>query len=262
MNTGLKDRVVIVTGSSEGMGRSCAELFAAEGARVAICSRSEKKINATADHIRAKYNSEVHAAALDVTDSQSVEHFVTKVAQTWRRVDVCVANAGGPPAKNFLSISMDEWRKAVELCFLSVVGLAKAVIPYMQKNRWGRFISITSISVKQPVPDLILSNAVRPAVVGLVKSLAMDFGKDNITFNNVGPGYTRTERLNSLAATRALAAGLSSEQIYQEFAADVPLARLAKPEEIADAVVWLASERAAYVTGQSLLVDGGKYKGL
>ena len=144
---------------------------------------------------------------------------------------------------------------------MSAVVLAKAVIPYMQKNRWGRVITITSISSKQPIPDLVLSNAVRPAVLALMKSLSVEFGGDNITFNNVGPGYTTTERLTSLATTRALAAGVTQEEIYKQWAAEIPMKRLASPEEVADAIVWLASERASYITGHTILVDGGRYRG-
>jgi 3-oxoacyl-[acyl-carrier protein] reductase len=197
-----------------------------------------------------------------VTDGAAVQRFVEQVSKRFGRLDVCVTNAGGPPAKNFLSVSTEEWRKAVDLNFLSVVHLAKAVIPYMQRHRWGRIITITSISVKQPIDDLIMSNAVRAAVVGLVKSLSNEFGKDGILVNNVAPGYTATERLQELAGTRALAAGVSTEQIYQRWAAEIPVRRLADPKEVADVIVWLASERASYVTGQTVLVDGGIYRGL
>jgi 3-oxoacyl-[acyl-carrier protein] reductase len=262
MDTGLKQKSVIITGASDGMGKATAELFAAEGARIAIAARTEKKLNAVADLLRSKYKAEVLAYPLDVTDESSVNAFVKSVAEKFGRVDVAVANAGGPPPKNFLSISLDEWRKAVELSFLSVVSLAKAVIPHMQRNQWGRFVTITSVSVKQPIPDLILSNSVRPGVVGLVKSLAGEFGKDGITFNNVAPGYTATERLSELAGTRALAAGVSEEQIYEQWSANIPMRRLAKPEEIGDAILWLASDRAAYITGQTIVVDGGNYRGM
>jgi 3-oxoacyl-[acyl-carrier protein] reductase len=191
-----------------------------------------------------------------------VQRFVEQVAKRFGRIDVCVANAGGPPAKNFLSIAPDEWRKAFELNFMSAVHLAKAAIPYMQRHRWGRIITITSVSVKQPVAELIMSNAVRAAVVGLVKSLSNEFGKDGILVNNVAPGYTATERLQELAGVRALAGGTTPEQIYASWAAEIPLKRLGDPRDIADVIVWLASERAAYVTGQTILADGGIYRGL
>lgn len=262
MDLGLKGRGVIVAASSEGMGRATAEAFAREGAQVAMCARTETTLRQAADKIRSETGAEIYAEPLDVTDSSAVQRFVEQAAKRFGRLDVCVTNAGGPPAKNFLSITTDEWRKAVDQNFLSVVHLAKAVIPYMQRHRWGRIITITSVSVKQPIPDLIMSNAVRAAVVGLVKSISNEFGKDGILANNVAPGYTTTERLQELAGARALAAGVSAQKIYEEWAADAPVKRLADPKEVADTIVWLASERASYITGQTVLVDGGIYHGL
>lgn len=262
MDTGLKNRIVIVAASSQGMGRAAAEAFAAEGACVALCARNEDTLAAAAEEIRRKHGARVLAQPLDVIDGEAVARFVELVAREFGRLDVCVTNAGGPAAKNFLSTTPDDWQKAVAANFLSVVHFARAVLPHMQRNRWGRLITITSVSVKQPIADLVLSNAVRAAVVGLVKSLANEFGKDGITVNNVAPGYTATERLQELAATRALAAGISVQEMYERWAADVPLRRIGRPQEIADAIVWLASERASYITGQTLLVDGGSYRGL
>jgi 3-oxoacyl-[acyl-carrier protein] reductase len=262
MDLGLKGRGVIVAAASQGMGRSTAELFAQEGAQVAMCARTEKTLLQAAEEIRKTTSAEVYAEALDVTNSGAVQRFVENVAKQFGRIDICVTNAAGPPAKNFLSITTDEWHKAVEQNFLSVAYLAKAVVPYMQRHRWGRIITITSLSVKMPIADLVLSNSVRAAVVGLVKSLSNEFGKDGILVNNVAPGYTATDRLKELAETRALAAGVPEQKIYEQWAADAPLKRLAEPKEIADAIVWLASERASYITGQTLLVDGGMYHGM
>ena len=262
METGLRGRTVLVSGASQGMGRATAEAFAREGARIAICARNEKTLRQAADGIQQQSGNEVFASALDVTDPLLVEHFVAEVLQRFGRIDVCIANAGGPPARNFANSSIDDWRKSFELNFMSVVYLAKQVIRPMQMNKWGRFVTITSTSVRQPIPDLILSSAIRPAVVGLLKSLTLEYGKDGITFNNVAPGYTTTERLSELAGSRAQAAGITEQQIYDRWAAEVPLRRLGRPEEIADAIVWLASDRAAYVTGQTIIVDGGIYKGL
>jgi 3-oxoacyl-[acyl-carrier protein] reductase len=262
VESGLKDRVAIVAASSQGIGRAAAEAFAAEGARVAMCARNQKALAAAAEEIRARYQREVFAQPLDVTDSPGIAAFVEAVVRRFGGVDICVTNAGGPPAKNFLSTTSEEWQKAAELNFLSVVHFARAVIPHMQRKRWGRIVTITSVAVKQPIADLVLSNAVRSAVVGLVKSLANEFGKDGVTVNNVAPGYTMTERSKNLAGTRALAAGVSPEEIVKRWEAEVPLRRLARPEEVADAILWLASERASYVTGQTILVDGGAYKGL
>lgn len=262
MDLGLKGRSVIVAGSSEGMGRSTAEAFAVEGARVAICARTEGKIQKAAEEIRARNKVDVFAMALDVSQADAVKRFVAAVAEKFGGVDVCVANAAGPPSRNFFTATNDDWHRAFEMNFMSVVHFARETIPWMQKKKWGRLITLTSVSVKQPIPDLILSNAVRAGVVGLVKSLANEFGKDGITVNNVGPGYTATERLKQLAATRALAAGVKPEEMYEKWSADTPLKRIAQPEEVADAIVWLASERASYITGQTLLVDGGSYKGV
>ena len=202
------------------------------------------------------------AEAFDVTDPDTVANFVAKTAEMFGSVDICVTNAGGPPAKGFLSATLDDWNRALDVNFLSTVYFAREVIPHMQKKHWGRIITITSITTKQPVADLVLSNAVRAAVVGLVKSLANEFGKDGILVNNVGPGFTATDRLKELAKARSTASGKSEQEIFDAWAADAPLKRLGEPRELADTIVWLASERASYVTGQTVLVDGGMYKGL
>jgi 3-oxoacyl-[acyl-carrier protein] reductase len=262
MDLGLKDKVVIVAASSQGLGRAAAERFAAEGARLAICSRDDKKIRSVADDLHTRFKTDVVAEALDVADPASVERFCRGVAERFGRIDVCVTNAGGPPSKDFLSITMDDWRRAVDMNFLSVVAFAREVIPQMQRNRWGRFITITSVAVKQPVPELIMSNAVRSAVVGLIKSLANQYGRDGILFHNVGPGYTDTERVKQLAAVKAKAGGVSEDEVKRQWASGSAVGRIGRPEEIADVIVWLASERASYLTGQTVLVDGGSYKGV
>jgi 3-oxoacyl-[acyl-carrier protein] reductase len=262
MDLGLKNRVAVVAASSQGIGRATAEAFAAEGCRVAMCARNSQTLHATADKIRKEYAAEVLAEAFDVTDAVAVGRFVAAVAQKFGTVDICVTNAGGPPAKGFLSASLEEWQRALELNFLSTVYFAREVIPHMQRQHWGRIITLTSITTKQPVADLVLSNAVRAAVVGLVKSLANEFGKDGILVNNVGPGFTATDRLKELAKTRAAATGKTEQDLFDGWAADAPLKRLGQPREVAETIVWLASERASYITGQTLLVDGGIYKGL
>ena len=262
MDLGLKDKVVIVAASSQGLGRATAERFAVEGARLAICARNEKSIRAVADDLRTRESADVLAAACDVTDPGAVHRFCAAVAERFGRIDVCVTNAGGPPAKGFLAVTVEDWRRAVDLNFLSVVHFAREVIPHMQRQRWGRFITLTSVSVKQPVPELILSNAVRSAVVGLVRSLANEFGRDGILFNNVGPGFTETDRVKELAAIRAQAGNVSPESVKAQWAAATAVGRIGRPEEVADTIVWLASERASNITGQTILVDGGSYKGV
>jgi len=262
MEMGLKHRVALVAASSQGIGLATAEAFATEGCRIAMCARNPQTLEAAADKIRTRSNAEVLAEALDVTDAAAVSRFVAAVASKFGGIDICVTNAGGPPAKGFLAASLEDWQRALDANFLSTVYFAREVIPYMQRKRWGRIITITSITTKQPVADLVLSNAVRAAVVGLVKSLANEFGKDGILVNNVGPGFTATDRLKELAKARSAASGKPEQEFLDGWAADAPLKRLGEPRELADAIVWLASERASYITGQTVLVDGGMYKGL
>ena len=262
MDLGLKNRNVIVAASSDGIARAAAEKFAAEGAKVAMCSRDATKLNPAAALIRERYGIQVLAEPLDVTDANAVDAFVEHVAQEFGGVDVCVTNAGGPPAKMFFATTTEEWHRAVELNFMSIIHFARAVLPWMQKNHWGRLVTITSITVRQPVSDLIYSNAVRAGVLGLIKSLSNEFGKDGITVNNVGPGYTATERLKQLIAKRSQEMGITAAEFEARLGVEAPLKRVGLPEEVADAIVWLASERASFITGQTLLVDGGLFKGL
>jgi 3-oxoacyl-[acyl-carrier protein] reductase len=252
----------MVAASSQGIGKVTAAAFAAEGCRVAMCARNRQTLEAAAQQIREKYDAEVFTQNFDVTEAAAVHNFVDAVADKFGGVDICITNAGGPPAKGFLAASVDEWRKAVDTNFLSTVYFAREVIPHMQRKRWGRIITLTSISTKQPVPDLVLSNAARAAVVGLMKSLANEFGKDNILVNNVAPGYTATDRLKELARARSASQNKSEDEIFAAWANDSALKRVGQPGEVADTIVWLASERASYITGQTILVDGGAYKGL
>jgi 3-oxoacyl-[acyl-carrier protein] reductase len=262
VNLGLQGRSVIVCASSEGIARAAAEKFAEEGALVAMCSRDAQKLNAAAEGIRGRYPVELITEALDVTDVAAINQFVAHVAQKFDGVDVCVTNAGGPPPKMFLATTTEEWHRAVEPNFMSVVYFAHAVLPHMQKKRWGRLVTLTSVSVRQPLSDLVYSNAVRAGVLGLVKSLSNEFGRDGITVNNVAPGYTATERLKQLARSRAAEAGLSEQACLDRLGEQTALQRVGLAEEVADALVWLASERASYITGQTLLVDGGLFKGI
>ena len=262
MDLGLSNRVALVAASSQGLGLATAEAFAAERCRVAMCARNQQTLAARAESIRKRHGVEVLAEAFDVTDPAAVARFVAAVAEKFGSVDICITNAGGPPAKGFLAASLDDWQRAIDANFLSTVYFAREVIPHMQRKKWGRIITITSITTKQPVADLVLSNAVRAAVVGLVKSLANEFGKDGILVNNVGPGFTATDRLKELAKTRSATTGKSEHEIFDGWAVDAPLKRIGEPRELAETIVWLASERASYITGQTVLVDGGMYKGL
>ncbi len=257
MDLGLKGRVAIVAAASKGLGRAVATELAREGAQVAICARHAAGLERTASEIRKATGSEIFWQALDVTDAGGVPKFVDEVEKRYGRVDICVTNAGGPPAKTFLEISPEEWRAAVDLTLLSAVYFAREVLPRMRKNQWGRLVTITSMSVKQPVDGLLLSNSIRAAVTGLARTLANEFGADGITVNNVCPGYTLTERLDELAEQQAKNAGIPREKIFERWSSQVPLRRLAKPEEFAALVAFLVSERASYINGATIAVDGG-----
>lgn len=262
MDLGLTHRVAVIAASSQGLGRASALAFAAEGADVALCARNKDSLEAVASSIRTRFGVRSYTEALDVRHTSAIEQFVRNVAEQFGRLDICVTNAGGPPAKAFLETTDDDWDQAFALNLRSAAAFARAVIPHMQRRKWGRIVTISSVTVRQPQPQLVLSNAVRAGVMGLVRSLANEFGKDGILVNNVGPGYTATERLKELLAIRARASGKSEEQIEQTWVEQIPVGRLGKPEEIADAIVWLASERASFITGQTIVVDGGMYKGL
>ena len=262
MDLGVKGRVAIIAAASKGLGRAVAEEMAREGAEVAICARSEANLEQAAETIRKATGRDVMWQALDVTRHDAVRDFVAAVEKRFGRIDICVTNAGGPPSKKFLEISIEEWRTAVDLTLMSAVYFAREVLPRMQRRRWGRFLTITSVSVKEPIDGLLLSNSIRAAVAGLARTLANEFGPDGITVNNVCPGYTVTERLEELAAAQAKQTGVAREKIYERWASLVPMGRLGKPEEFAAMVAFLASERASYINGVSIAVDGGRVRSL
>jgi 3-oxoacyl-[acyl-carrier protein] reductase len=243
MDLGLKDRVAVVAASSKGLGKAVALGLSGEGAKLALCARGEEELQRTASEMRT----EVFTQAIDVTREIEVRNFIEATLRKFGRIDICVTNAGGPPAKRFEETSVEDWRSAVDLNFISTLHFARAVLPTMKERRWGRLIAISSVAVLQPVDGLILSNAARSAVRGLVKSLSNEYAPYNVLVNNVCPGYTATERLLKL--------GVHPES-------QIPLGRVGTPEEFANLVVFLASERASYVTGVSIPVDGGWVKAI
>ena len=262
MDTGLTGRVALIAGASQGIGRAIAQALAAEGCHLALCARNQTSLDSLASDLRMRFGIEVETRSLDLKDCGATRQFVETAARRFERLDICVPNAGGPPAKPFLETTDEDWDSAFTLNLKSTIVLARAVIPHMRKRKWGRIIAISSITVRQPQPGLILSNAVRGGIPGLLRSLANEFGPDGILVNNVGPGYTATDRLKELTKVSAAKTGQSKDQIESGWTEQIPLRRLGQPEEIADAVVWLASERASFVTGQTILVDGGMYQGL
>jgi 3-oxoacyl-[acyl-carrier protein] reductase len=262
MDLGLKGRVALVAASSQGLGKAVALGLAREGACLAVCGRTESTLDATAEEIRRRTGATVLARPVDVTVPQDVRRFAAETVTQFGTIDICVANAGGPPSRLFAETTLEDWQAAANLNLMSTVCLAKETLPVMEQQRWGRFIAITSLTVKQPVDGLVLSNSVRAGVSGLIKSLSNEYGPYNVLVNNVCPGYTATDRLTELAETLATREGVSLQEVESRWTNQIPLRRLGQPEELANLVVFLASERASYITGVSISVDGGVVRGL
>ena len=262
MDLGLKDRVALVAAASRGIGYAAARELAREGARVFLCSRDERRASEAAQKIHEETGANVAGIAADVIDGAQTESFVNLALERAGRVDICVTNAGGPPATTFADTNLDMFRHAFEQNALSAIRFAKLVLPGMQAQGWGRIVNITSVSVKQPIEGLLLSNTVRAGLTGWAKTVSAEVAPDGVTVNNVAPGYTLTERQDELAAVRGKASGKSKQEIIESWATQTPMRRMAQPEEIAAAVAFLASERASYITGVTLQVDGGWVRSL
>ena len=261
MDLGLAGKVALVAASSRGLGRAVAEELAREGARVVVCARGEAALRETAESIRA-LGGEVESIVGDVGNPADVARIVEAGTRAFGRIDVLVTNGGGPPAGPFESHSSDAWREAVRQTLDSVVELSRAVLPGMKERRWGRIVNVTSIAVKQPVDNLILSNSVRAAVTGFARTLANEVAPFGITVNCVMPGYTRTQRVDELAARNATLRGTSAAEQVAVWEGQIPMGRLGRPDEFAAMVAFLASERASYTTGASIPVDGGWIRSL
>ena len=262
MDLGLRGKVALVAAASKGLGRAVAHELAAEGASVAICSRDAAAIAAAGRDIAAATGAEVLAVAADVADPSAIGAFVDAALARFGRIDILLTNSGGPPPGRFEALDMAAWQKATELTLFAPVEFARLVLPGMKARRWGRILNVTSIAVKQPIDNLMLSNSLRAAVTGWARTLANEVAAHGITVNNLMPGYTRTERVDELAEVIAKRDDITPEQAVARWEREIPAGRLGEPREFAALAAFLASERASYITGTSIPVDGGWIKAL
>lgn len=262
MDLGLKDKVALVAAASRGLGRAVAEELAAEGAGLVLCARDPTTLAETAAAIADSTGAHVLAVPADVTDVDQVARVVQSGKERFGRIDILVTNAGGPPAGRFDQLSREQWEQASRLTLFSAIELTRQVLPGMRERRWGRILNITSIAVKQPVDNLMLSNSLRAGLTGFARTLANEVAADGVTVNNILPGYTRTERLEELAEMMADKLGISAAEFRGKWEQEIPMGRLGEPREFAALAAFLVSERASYITGTSIQVDGGWIRSL
>jgi 3-oxoacyl-[acyl-carrier protein] reductase len=262
MDLGVRGRVAIVAAASKGLGRATAMELAAEGARVVICARNAETLADTRDAIVEATRAEVHAVEADVSTMEGIERVASAAERTFGAVDILVNNAGGPPSGPFESHDWARWEEAVNLTLRSAIELTRLVLPGMRERKWGRVLNVTSIAVKQPVDGLMLSNSIRSAVTGWARTLANEVARDGVTVNNILPGYTATDRVEQLNAATAAREGISAEEVRRRSEQQIPMRRLGDPREFAALAAFLVSDRASYITAQSIAVDGGWIRAL
>lgn len=261
MDLQLGQKVALVTAASRGLGKAAAWALAREGARVAICARDRALTAATATQIAAATGADVRPFVADLRDAESIPPLITEVLRAFGTVHVLVNNAGGPQPGAFGTLSDDDWQRAFELTLMSAVRVTRAVLPAMRAQRWGRIINLASYSVKQPIPDIVLSNSLRLGVVGWAKSIAAPLAADNVLVNTIATGWARSERVAQMLDSRSANDGRTLAETEATITTQIPLGRMGTVEEIADVVAFLASERASYITGTVLPVDGGLIQG-
>ncbi|HKY98010.1 MAG TPA: SDR family oxidoreductase [Gemmatimonadaceae bacterium] len=262
MDLGLRGKVALVAAASKGLGRATAQELAAEGASVVICARGKEALDNARHEIASTTGSEIIAVTGDVSIEKDVDRIVDTAMQRFGRIDILVTNAGGPPSARFESLTSDMWRSAVDLTLMSVINLTSRIVPGMRERKWGRVINIASIAAKQPVEGLMLSNSIRSAVIGFARTLANEVATDGVTVNNILPGYTLTERVDQLSHATAQRDGITTEAALHKWEVEIPMRRLGEPREFGALAAFLASERASYITGQSVAVDGGWIRAL
>lgn len=260
MDLELEGKVAVVAGASSGIGKAIARSLAVEGARVVILSRSKANLDRAVAEIKKHHGVDVEPIVCDVTRQKQVDAAFVKVRKRLGEPDIVVCNAGGPPSKHVAEIEEKEWDAAYKLNLKSTIMLSQAALPAMKKKKWGRIIAITSISALQANEGLVLSSTIRPGVHGLMKSISNDFAQFGITANAICPGYTATERLNELAEAISRRTGKSIKKVYAGWKGEIPARRLARPEELGDLAAFLASDRAAYINGVAINIDGGFVK--
>ena len=262
MNLGLKGKVAAVVASSSGLGMAVAESLASEGVRLAICSRNKDRIHHTAACLKEKYDEEVSPFVCDVTDPESIRSFRKAVLDHFNTCHILFTNAGGPPSGSILDFKTSDFKAALELNLISTINLVENFLPVMKAQKWGRIIALASISVKQPLANLALSNVSRVGVVAYIKSLSQALAHLNITANTVAPGYFMTDRVNQLIEGQAKKSGASFQDTLEKLLVQIPAKKTGDPADFGSLVAFLASEQASYITGDTILIDGGMYQGL